>query len=145
MTEVQSSRRIGRSVLAIAAGIVVIFITSMGTDAILHATEVFPKEWLTPMETHLWVLALAYRVPYGILSSYIAAMIAPNRPMWHAMLFGYIGLGMSILAVAANWNKGPEFGPMWFNLGLVAIAVPCAWIGGKLCEVQSRNIKQAMA
>ncbi|HEY2960869.1 MAG TPA: hypothetical protein VGJ37_00510 [Pyrinomonadaceae bacterium] len=32
----------------------------------------------------------------------------------------------------ATWNKGPEFGPGWYPLTLVALSLPLAWIGGKL-------------
>ena len=35
-------------------------------------------------------------------------------------------------SAAATWNKGPEFGPHWYPLALVATALPCAWLGGRL-------------
>lgn len=124
-------RHILRSIAAIFAGIVVIFVLSMGTDSVLHATGIYPP-WMQPMATHLWVIALAYRVPFGIISAWIVARLAPRRPMGHAVLFGIIGVVLSALGVAANWGKGPEFGPPWFSLGLIAIALPCAWLGGKL-------------
>ncbi|MGH7131714.1 MAG: hypothetical protein ACREJO_07210 [Phycisphaerales bacterium] len=124
-----------RSAGAILAGIVVIFITSMGTDAALHASGVYPP-WMQPMDTHLWIVALAYRIPYGILAAWVTAVIGRARPMWHAMLFGWIGVVLSTIGVAMHWNKGPEFGPVWFNLGLVAISLPCAWIGGLLRQRQ---------
>lgn len=128
----QPARSILRSSAAILAGIVVVFILSMGTDAVFHATGIYPP-WMQPMATHLWVIALAYRIPFGIISAWVVARLAPRRPMGHAILFGMIGVVMSALGVAATWNKGPEFGPLWFNLGLIAIALPCAWLGGKLC------------
>ena len=85
------------------------------------------------------MLALAYRIVYGVAGGYIAARLAPNRPMAHALALGIVGLALSIAGVAANWNKGPEFGPKWFSLALIATALPCAWVGGKLGVVQLRR------
>lgn len=33
---------------------------------------------------------------------------------------------------AATWGKGQEFGPMWYPITLIALSIPCAWLGGKL-------------
>lgn len=40
--------------------------------------------------------------------------------------------GTSFAGAMATWNKGPEFGPGWYPLTLVALSLPLAWIGGKL-------------
>jgi len=84
------------------------------------------------MSTPLWMLATAYRIVYGIVGGYIAALLAPNRPIGHALALGIIGVGLSTLGVVGMWNEGPEFGPKWYPLALVAISIPCSWIGGKL-------------
>jgi hypothetical protein len=120
-----------RSVLAVIAGVLIVFILSLVTDVVLHATGIYPP-WFQPMADALWVLALAYRIVYGILGGYITAWLAPSRPMAHALALGLVGLVLSIAGVAANWNKGPEFGPKWFSIALVLTALPCAWLGGKL-------------
>ena len=133
MSESQVPKRLWRSVGSVTAGIVVIFATSIGTDVVLHASGVFPA-WFEPMAAHLWGVALAYRIVYGVVGAYITALIAPNRPLWHAMVLGGIGIGLTTVGVAVNWNKGPEFGPIWFNLGLIAISLPCSWAGGRLRE-----------
>ena len=127
-----------RSVGAIFAGVVTVIVLSLGTDVILHATGVYPP-WFQPMAEALWVLALAYRIVYGVLGGYVAARFAPNQPMKHALIVGFIGLALSIVGVAMHWNKGPEFGPKWFNLGLVFTALPCAWAGGKLVMARPRG------
>ncbi len=84
------------------------------------------------MSASLFLLATAYRLVYGILGSYIAARLAPNRPMFHALALGVIGLFASTAGAAATWDAGPAFGPKWYPLTLVATALPCAWIGGKI-------------
>lgn len=120
-----------RSVLAVVAGVLAVFILSLVTDVVLHATGIYPP-WFQPMADALWVFALAYRIVYGIAGGYVTAWLAPARPMTHVIVLGAVGFVLSILGVAANWNKGPEFGPKWFSLALVATALPCAWLGGKL-------------
>ena len=111
------------------AGVIAVIVLSLGTDVVLHAAGIYPP-WFQPMAGGLWVLALTYRIVYGIAGGYIAARLASNRPMAHAVALGFVGLALSIAGVAANWNKGPEYGPRWFSLGLIATALPCAWIGG---------------
>jgi hypothetical protein len=127
-----------RSAGAIFAGMVTVIILSLGTDVILHATGVYPP-WFQPMADPLWALALAYRLVYGVMGGYIGARFAPNHPMKHALIVGFIGLALSIVGVAMHWNKGPEFGPKWFNLALVFTALPCAWAGGKLVVSRPRR------
>ena len=131
MSETHHPRRILRSIGAVLVGVLAVIILSLGTDVVLHATGIYPP-WFQPMADWLWVLATAYRIVYGIAGGYIAARLAPNRPMAHALALGVVGLALSITGVAANWNKGPEYGPRWFALAIVATAIPCAWVGGKL-------------
>jgi hypothetical protein len=78
------------------------------------------------------LLATIYRTLYGVLSSYIAARLAPYRPMLHAMVLGALGFAVSILGAVVTWNKGPAFGPHWYPVALVVLALPTAWLGGKL-------------
>ncbi len=129
MSETRPPRRTLRSIGAVLAGVMAVIVLSLGTDVVLHATGIYPP-WFQPMAGGLWVLALTYRIVYGIAGGYIAARLAPNRPMAHALALGFIGLALSVVGVAANWNKGPEYGPRWFSIALIATALPCAWIGG---------------
>jgi hypothetical protein len=131
MTDTNQPRSILRSIAAVFAGVLAVIILSVGTDVVLHATGIYPP-WFQPMAGALWVLALVYRAVYGIAGGYIAARLAPRRPMKHALILGFVGLVLSIVGVAANWNKGPEYGPRWFAIALIATALPTAWLGGKL-------------
>jgi hypothetical protein len=139
MSDTNPPRRIGRSVLAVLAGIVAGIAITLGTDEILHIIGVFPP-WGASMVGFdgALLLATAYRTVYGVLASYIIARLAPDRPMMHALLGGFLGLVVSIAGAAATWNKGPAFGPHWYPLALIVLAMPQAWIGGKLYEIQSR-------
>ena len=128
------SRRWGRSVLALLAGFVVVVILSLGTDVVLHALKIFPALG-QPMSNGLFLLATAYRTAYAIVGSYITARVAPDRPMGHAMAGGVIGLILSMIGAAATWNH-TELGPHWYPLALVVTALPAAWLGGKVREMQ---------
>ncbi len=131
MSEMRQPRRVLRSIGAVLAGLFVIVISHNGADAVMHATGVFPP-WGQPMSDALFLLATAYRTALCVLGSYITARLAPDRPMLHALALGVVGLAVSIVGAVATWNSGPAFGPHWYNLALVATAMPCAWLGGKL-------------
>jgi len=137
MSETQHPRRIGRSIAAVLAGIVAGVILSLGTDSVLHAIAVFPPwgESLIGFDGPL-LLATVYRTVYGVAASYIIARLAPDRPMEHALVGGFLGLVVSIVGAAVTWNKGPAFGPHWYPLALVVLAMPQAWVGGKLRLMQ---------
>lgn len=140
MSDARPPRRMGRSIAAVVVGIVVGIAITLGTDEILHIVGVFPP-WGASMVGFggALLLATAYRAVYGVLGSYIIARLAPYRPMQHALVGGFLGLVVSIAGAAATWNKGPAFGPHWYPLALIVLAMPEAWAGGKLCEMQLRS------
>jgi len=137
MNETNPPRRIGRSIIAVLVGMVVGIVLTIATDIVLHEIAVFPP-WGASMVGYDGALLLAtvYRTVYGIAASYIIARLAPNRPMQHALVGGFIGLVVSILGAALTWNKGPAFGPHWYPVALIVLAIPQAWAGGKLRAMQ---------
>ena len=94
MSETKSPRQTLRSVGAVLAGMVVGIAITLGTDQLLHMAGVFPP-WGQSMVGYdgALLLATAYRVVYAILSSYITARLAPNRPMLHALIGGVDSTG----------------------------------------------------
>jgi hypothetical protein len=138
VTGAQPPRRIGRSIGALLAGFAVGIALSLGTDEVLHLAGVFPP-WGQPVTSPPLALATAYRIVYGIVASYVIARLAPDRPMLHAMIGGFVGLVVSTLGAVATWNSGPAFGPHWYPVSLIITALPTAWIGGKLWLAQSRQ------
>ena len=140
MSEPHPPRRIGRSIAAVLAGMFVGVLLTIGTDVVLHIVGVFPL-WGQSMADFDGALLLAtvYRTIYGIAGSYIAARLAPNRPMLHALVLGAIGLAVSIVGTVVTWNRGPAFGPHWYPLALIVLALPQAWAGGKLRLLQLRT------
>ena len=124
-------RSILRSVGAVLAGLLFVIIITTATDALMHATGIFPP-WGQPMSDSLFLLAFAYRIVYGIAGGYLTARLAPDKPVKHALVLGVIGFVLSLAGAAATWNRGPEFGPKWYPLALIVTAIPTAWLGGKL-------------
>jgi hypothetical protein len=64
-------------------------------------------------------------------------------PPWGASMVGFDGplllatIYRTIYGLAGStWNKGPAFGPHWYPVALVVLALPAAWVGGKLRLMQ---------
>lgn len=131
MSEANPQRRILRSVGAIAAGLVGGIVLSIGTDAVMSAIGVLPPIG-KPATSGPLLLATIYRTIFGVLASYIAARLAPYRPMLHAMVLGFLDFVVSIAGAVFTWNKIAEYGPHWYPVALVVLALPAAWVGGKL-------------
>jgi hypothetical protein len=123
--------RVLRRIGAVLAGLVAIFVVTTATDLVLHATGVYPPLG-RPMGSLLFLLATAYRIVYGVGGSYLTARLAPDRPLRHALALGLVGLVISTAGAAVMWDAGPG----WYSLAIIAIAVPCGWLGGKLRALQ---------
>ena len=128
-------RQLGRSVFALLAGFVVGVAITLTTDFVLHMAGVFPPLG-QPTGSKPLLLATIYRTVYQVLASYITARLAPYGPMGHALVGGAIGFAVCILGAVVTWNKGPAFGPHWYPVALIVLAMPTAWLGGKLRTMQ---------
>jgi hypothetical protein len=126
-----------KSIGAVLAGLLIVVVLSVGTDVVLHATGVFPP-WDQPAGGGLLLLATVYRTIFSVAGAYITARLAPDRAMSHALALGGVGLVLSIAGAVATWNRGPAFGPHWYPLALMALAVPQCWLGGALRVMQLR-------
>lgn len=123
-----TSRNPWRSIGAVLAGLLTILVTHMGTDHVLHVTGVYPPYGEPMTDTELYVLALGYRIVFSVLGCYVTARLAPRNPMRHALILGGIGVVLSTAGAVAMW----DFGPNWYPVSLILIAMPCAWAGGRL-------------
>ena len=143
MQETHTTRRTGRSILAILVGFLVVVIISMATDLVMHSIGLFPRLG-QPMTDKPLLIATAYRLIYGVVGAYITARLAPYNPMRHSLWGGVIAMVLGIMGAVATWNKGPAFGPHWYPVALIVTALPCAWIGAKLwiSRAQSRTVSQ---
>ncbi|MGC2166497.1 MAG: hypothetical protein WA632_10840 [Gallionella sp.] len=121
-------RNIPRSIGAVLAAFVAVFVLSLGTDQLFHALEIYPP-WGEPMtDTGLLLLALAYRIVYGIAGGYIVARLAPRNAMRHALIMGGIGFVLSMAGGIAMWDMGAH----WYPIALALSSLPCSWTGATL-------------
>jgi hypothetical protein len=140
MTETNAPRRsLPRSIGAVLAGFLATAILSIATDLAMRATGIFPAEG-QPMSNALFMLATVYRTIYTIAGGYITARLAPGRPMTHAWILAIVGLLAEIAGTVATWDKGPEFGPKWYPITLVILAIPSVVFGGRLAVRRSSEL-----
>jgi len=132
MQEKPTEKTLLRSVGAALAGIAVAVAPAMATDALMRALGIFPTSDQV-MGAPLFLLAIGYRTIYAIAGSWVAARLAPSRPMRLAMILGWIGLVVNLLGLIAAWNR-PELGPHWYPFALTLLALPGAWFGGRLAR-----------
>jgi hypothetical protein len=113
-------------------------VLSVGTDALLRAAGAFPPVG-KPAGNGLLLLATVYRTIYGVISSYVVAWLAPRKPMAHVLVAGLMGLAANALGAITTWNK--NLGPHWYPIALTVLAVPTAWLGGKIWLAKQSSIR----
>lgn len=130
-----------KSIGAVFAGFLVIVILSVGTDAVLKAAGVLPYDHLF-VSTGLILGVIFYRAVFSLIGCYFTAKLAPKSPMKHALALGVLGVIVSAMGAV----MAADLGPVWYGWTLAIIALPIAWLGGKLYEIRSRagSIKKAV-
>jgi hypothetical protein len=122
----------GKSIFAVASGLVVIFVLSLGVDHIFHLLGMYPPYGQPMHDPGDLTLALAYRTVINIFGCWLAARLAPARPMKHALVLGGIGAVLSLAGLAAA--VAMNMSPLWYPALLVLESLPCAWLGGRLAS-----------
>lgn len=114
-----------RSILAVFAGLLFIFITHTGMDVLAESLGWMPKRG-EPLTDSGLLLASIYRAIFSVIGCYITARLAPQNPMCHALILGGIGVLLSILGATAMWDAGHH----WYPISLIVLSVPYAYLGG---------------
>ena len=122
-----------KSTGAIAAGVIVIVVVTTLVDFALHAVHVFPP-MDQPIDNALAALATSYRFVISVAGAWLTARLAPDRPMWHALMLGCVGVVLGLVGVVATWNLG--LGPRWYPIALVVLAIPQCWLGAKIYQTR---------
>jgi hypothetical protein len=119
-----------KGIWAVVAGFLTVVILSVGTDAVLEALWLFPPQSEPAAYTAgMLIVALIYRCAYTVAGGYVAAWLAPDRPVRHAIILGFVGIVGGTIGVVFSWNLTPHH---WYPLALVVTALPCSWWGGTL-------------
>src|SRR3982751_1125390 len=123
-------RPLGRSIGALLAGFLTVVLLLLGTDELLHILNVYPP-WSEGMhDPALNLLALSYRIVYTVIGNYVVARLAPNRPMGHVWVSGFIGLFLGTIGAIVTIPM--NLGPAWYPIAIALTALPCSWVGGAL-------------
>jgi len=125
----------GKSIWAIAAGVIFIVVVSTLADAVLHVIGVYPP-WDQPIDDKLSMLATSYRFAISVAGAWLTARLAPSQPMKHVLILGVVGTIMGTIGVIATWNMG--MGPRWYPIALAVLAIPQCWAGGTIYLLQHR-------
>lgn len=78
------------------------------------------------------LLEVAYIGLFTAAGSYVAARLAPHKPMRHALVLGVLALVFNVVGATAF----KQTRPVWYLVVSVALVLPCAWLGGRLRERQ---------
>ena len=124
-----------KSIRAVVAGVLFIIIVTTLVDIVLHVAHVYlgMKE---PLTDALALLASSYRLVIGVAGGWLTARLAPDRPMRHALILGWVGVVLGLVGLVATWNLG--LGPHWYPISLPLLAIPQCWLGGRVFERRMR-------
>lgn len=114
-----------RSAAAVIAGFATVVALSMGMDAVLHSTGIYPP-LDQPQGTWTLVVALIYRTVFTIGGGYVTAALAPRNGLKHAVILGAIGTAFGVLGAVSMWSYGEH----WYPIALTVLALPSTWLGG---------------
>ncbi|HEY4943663.1 MAG TPA: hypothetical protein VII56_19705 [Rhizomicrobium sp.] len=117
-----------RSAGALIAGFVAVVVLSIASDIALQGSGIFKGLDSGPLATPFLLAATAHRSLWAVLGSFIAARLAPDRPMAHALILGGVGVVLNIAGMIVMWRLGAH----WYPIALTLLALPCAWAGGLL-------------
>lgn len=120
-----------RSLLAIVTGFVLIGMLSVCTDMALRMAVpmLFETDGSTS-STPMLLMTIAYVGLYATLGCYLAARMAPARPMRHALVLGILGLAFNIAGTTRTWTRYP----VWYHVVSLTLVMAWAWLGGRMRE-----------
>jgi hypothetical protein len=117
-----------KSTLAILAGFVLGAVLSLGTDFLLNSLGIMSMQNFKQNSSLIVAFVVIYRFAFNVAGCYLTAKLAPNKPMKHVIIIGVIGTILGILGSVAMWDQAVP----WYNIAIILISLPSAWLGGKL-------------
>jgi hypothetical protein len=122
----------GRSILAVLAGFVAEPILVFAADFLY--SRINPHAFTADGAVFGGAAAvvLIYVQIINAISGWITGVIAPKKPVTHALILGVIGFILCIIVSARRWGLEAH----WFLLGGIVLAIPSTVLGGYLAERQ---------
>ena len=120
-----------RSIWAVVAGFLFIFVISTGTSLLVHllAPNIFMANGGTNNVVILCLTTL-YTGVFAVVGCYLAARMAPSHPMRHALILGALGLILNL----SFYSRMSAMAPSWYTILNLLLVMPYAWLGGRLRE-----------
>jgi hypothetical protein len=119
--------RLLKSFAAVIIGLTAGLILSIATDLLFAALGLFGHSGVKNASAFTVMLVIGYRFVFNTIGCYLAARLAPGKPMRHALILGLIGFIISIAGAMVMWNEAPPY----YNILLIVTALPAAWLGGR--------------
>jgi len=127
-----------KSIGAVLAGLIFIFVTHSAVDYILESLGIFTPRSERFDTSWMVITATIYRTLLSIVGCYLTGILAPSRPMLHALILGLTGLALSTAAAVVLIPM--NLGPAWYPIALAVLSVPCAWVGGMFAERRTKQL-----
>ncbi len=131
------NKTILKSIGAILAGFALGAILSVGADIVMDKMGIMPMDNFKQTPFIIICVVIVYRFIFNVMGCYLAARLAPNKPMKHVIIIGVIGTVLSLLGSFAMWDKAIPF----YNVSIILISLPSAWVGGQLFLKKQNNGK----
>jgi hypothetical protein len=121
----------GRSFGAIVTGFVVVALLSFAGHEILRLVWPSAFGMANRIESApALLLVLLYTFGFAACGCSVAARLAPNAPMVHALLLGSIIFVLDVIGTVSRWGSEPP----WYHVAVLALVMPAAWVGGGWAE-----------
>ena len=122
-----------RSVGAVVLGFAAIAALSFATGEVIGR---FVPGYFQPgtriTSVPLLLGAMAYVTVYAVFGCWLAARLAPSRPMLHALVLGALGLAFNVVGAVTAWDRAPA----WYYVASLLLVMPYAYLGGRIRERQ---------
>jgi hypothetical protein len=123
-----------RSLVAIVAGFLFTGVGIILTTGALHTAfaDVYPPPPLRLEAPAALAMELSVVALFAIAGCWLAARLAPARPMRHALILGALAFAVGIPNTISAWAQAPA----WYHLLHLVLVLPFAWVGGRMRQLQ---------
>jgi hypothetical protein len=118
-----------RSILVVVGAFLLVGALIVGTTtAVTGAAPQYFGEGGSTRHAGVLLLMQLYVFVYATLGCWLAARLAPSKPMRHAMVVGWLGLAYNVVGTYFAWGLYPA----WSNVLGLLLVMPAAYLGGLL-------------
>lgn len=123
-----------KSIGAILAGFILGALLSIGLDFLMEVSGMMSMEHFKESSLAVILVVIVYRFISNVIGCFLTATLAPNKPMKHVIIIGVIGTVLSIVGSVVMWEHAIPL----YNIAIILISLPSAWLGGRLFLLKQR-------